>query len=96
MKDKEKAKELAKKLEDVFKNKDSIIKVLEIIHLRQEERFLETRKIELQSKANQIKVELELRHKLGFIDIFHLISILESKDSKKFIEKWKKKVKKDI
>ena len=92
MKTKKHAKELNNKLEKMFNDKDTCIKIQQILNLRQEERWFEEARSDAHSYVGHLHAELNFKYKLKMLELSLLIAHFEKGDKfEEFIKEHRKK-----
>lgn len=92
----EDAKKLHEKFNEMIKDKETRIKLIELVKIRQEERFLQYERRKLKDLGDKIDRDLSHQYDLSMTDTIVLESIMLDTDYKalleEFGEKWKKKM----
>ena len=89
------------KIKKIFDDEKTRIKLIEIINLKQEERFLTYEKTLLKKKIDKLDAEIRLKHEIRLIDMMYLEAVLMNAEYKQFLKEYgeelnekRKKVKK--
>ena len=91
MESKKHAKELNKKLEKMFNDKETCIKIQQILNLRQEERWFEEARSDAESHARHLHMELDIKYKLRMLELSLLIAHFEKGEKfEEFIKEHRK------